>query len=585
MVSKGRLSRIPLDGWIVLVLAALAVGAFLRLWDLSGPSLSHPEIYIPGIDLIPGLSTPPPRHALLETLSWQFHQEPHPVGYYIAMLAWTSVAGTSEFALRLPAAILGIGTIWLVWRLGCRVFGRDVGAISAALLAINGFHIFWSQAARMYAAGSFFAVLSTLALVSCLRSDKPRPGIEAIYVLSLVAGTQSVELFWAIPFLHLAFVAIAAPAPGGVGSRDTWKPWKPAVQRMSQLPAIAIALASPEFVHAALLARHGAAPDPVPQFLLDYFSYGFLFESGDAAGAFAAPSTIGAAIIALSAIALAIMGAGRRSATVEQSGAQRPLPFSIVALASLTGVVLIVFLASISERHRGALTVFAVVPLLCAGLPVLASMTRSTLMRAAGPVIRLLDRIAPLSLLLLMLAMVPPLVFYAASAKMSVLAPRAFLAFTPFLIILVAAGLMQLGRLPILRIAGLTGVGLLFAASCVFAHDRPHSPRDYKQIAAIITREARPDDVVMIRSQNWADTPIFYYLAHAHYVTEQGVSAIGPGYPPRLWMMLWDWDPRPYGLGALARSGYVEVNSRQVLGGQVILFTHKAASGARQAGG
>ncbi|GAB4266232.1 MAG: hypothetical protein Kow0080_07330 [Candidatus Promineifilaceae bacterium] len=45
--------------------------------------------------------------------------------------------GQTVIALRLPAALLGTGTVWLTWQLGRNLFNRQVGLLAAALVAVS----------------------------------------------------------------------------------------------------------------------------------------------------------------------------------------------------------------------------------------------------------------------------------------------------------------------------------------------------------------------------------------------------------------------------------------------------------------
>lgn len=45
---------------VMLTVAALA----LRYWGIDAHGVTYPEFYVPGIDLIDGISEPPPRHDL-----------------------------------------------------------------------------------------------------------------------------------------------------------------------------------------------------------------------------------------------------------------------------------------------------------------------------------------------------------------------------------------------------------------------------------------------------------------------------------------------------------------------------------------
>lgn len=543
MTNGAGRTRRSFDFWTLILLTALVAGSLLRFWHLTVPGLSHPEIYVPGIDLLPGISEPPARHGFWETLSWHFHDEPHPVGWYMAMWVWTSIAGTSEFALRLPSVLTGIATIWLLWRLGREIFGREAGAIAALLLALNGFHIYWSHWARMYAASAALSVLATWLLVLWMRGGTRWRGLEAGYVIALVAGTQTVELFWAVPFLHLAWVAFVLP-----GDRPGWRgvllPWSASTMRIVQVQAIALALAAPEFIHTALHARHGAAPPPYPRFLIEYLGFGFLFETSNLPSGWPDPSLFVASLLAV--LALLLTGLGLRASNMPLAAVwPARLPFGVLVLAAGVGAAITLFLASIADRHRAILATFALLPLLCLWLPGLAAVARPTLDRVTPWLTRTLDRVPPFTLLLLLLALIPPPLFYIASIKMSVLASRAFLLFTPFLLLLVAAGLMQLPRSRLLRPLGVAAVVSLFAVSCLYFADRPISPRDYKGIATKLSQKLQPGDVIFVRYRHWQDTPIFYYLHDAHYVTEDHRGWLTRHHPRRVWLIeWWPWDKR-----------------------------------------
>lgn len=577
-ISEGAARR-PFDLWLLVLFAALVIGAILRFWGLTTPSLSHPEIYIPGIDLIPHISEPPPRHAFLETLEWHFQSETHPVGYFMAMWAWTSIAGTSEFALRFPGVAIGIFTIWLVWRLGKEIFSSKVGAVAAFLLAIDGFHVYWSQTARMYAPCASLAVLATLMLVIWMQAGERRPGLETGYAAALIAGTQTVELFWAVPFLHLAWVSMVTPTE----SRPDWKalllPWKVPAFRIVQVQTIAMALAAADFVHIARKAGVGsAALDPTPRFLTEYMGFGFLFQTGAMRSTLAAPSL--AAALAMAALSLLFAVSSLRSPASRIADAfPAPVAFRWVALATALGTALAYYLVLISPRHKGLLAVVALLPVLCLWLPGLSAIARSIVGHLPQAMKQALDRFDTFHLLLLLIAFVPPLVFYVLSQKMSVLAPRAFLPFTPFLLLLVAAGMAALLQVRWIAIPVSLGVVALFATSSVYFHNLPHSPRDYKLIARVIAREEQSGDVIFVRPRHWQDTPLFYYLPRAHYVVDDHARYLALHNPPRVWLPEWLTEKGALELDErsdiLAAAGYQEVRSWPALEARAGLFARK----------
>ncbi len=74
--------------------------------------------------------------------------------YYLLLRPWLHVGGQSEFSLRYPSAWLGILAIPLIYQWGRYLFRRHHlrwGSILAALLlAVNPYHVWYSQEARMY---------------------------------------------------------------------------------------------------------------------------------------------------------------------------------------------------------------------------------------------------------------------------------------------------------------------------------------------------------------------------------------------------------------------------------------------------
>jgi uncharacterized membrane protein len=59
--------------------------------------------------------------------------------------------GSEEWVLRLPSALVGLLSIYLLYRLGSALFDRLTGLAAALLLAVSPFHVWYSQEARMYA--------------------------------------------------------------------------------------------------------------------------------------------------------------------------------------------------------------------------------------------------------------------------------------------------------------------------------------------------------------------------------------------------------------------------------------------------
>ena len=83
----------------------------------------------------------------------------HPPLYYLTLKLWSSLFGYSEVALRSLSIVFGIGTIYMVYKIG-NIFSKRLGALAAILIATSPFHIYYSQEARMYSMAAFLAALA-----------------------------------------------------------------------------------------------------------------------------------------------------------------------------------------------------------------------------------------------------------------------------------------------------------------------------------------------------------------------------------------------------------------------------------------
>lgn len=131
----------------------------------------------------------------------------HPPLYYWLLSLWTRVFGTSEVAVRSLSVVLGVATVWLVFLLGRRLFGRVAGLVAAFLLAISPLHVYYSQEARMYALLAFWAALMMLGFVRLIQDEMadmknlprelPLLGTTAgfVYAIAAIGGLYTHYLF------------------------------------------------------------------------------------------------------------------------------------------------------------------------------------------------------------------------------------------------------------------------------------------------------------------------------------------------------------------------------------------------------
>jgi 4-amino-4-deoxy-L-arabinose transferase-like glycosyltransferase len=92
--------------------------------------------------------------------------ETHPPLYHALLHVWISLVGESVFSLRYFSVLPGVTLIAIVFVLGRRLFGSQMGLLTAAMMGISSFAVYYSQEARMY---SWVACFCTIALYAHLR--------------------------------------------------------------------------------------------------------------------------------------------------------------------------------------------------------------------------------------------------------------------------------------------------------------------------------------------------------------------------------------------------------------------------------
>lgn len=139
------------------------------------------------------------------------------------LLAWMSVQlfGGAEWVLRLPSAVLGVLNVALLYGLASRIGGRGAGLIAAGLLALSGYHVWYSQEARMYALLGCAATAHAWAMWHFL--DRPRAA------RALLLSLTGIPLLYAHPYGALTWVGIGVGALWTIVLRRDWKTLLPLV--------------------------------------------------------------------------------------------------------------------------------------------------------------------------------------------------------------------------------------------------------------------------------------------------------------------------------------------------------------------
>ncbi len=160
--------RVP---WPLVAPAALvATGLALRLIALGRSSLWYDEAFSWHLCRLP-----------LSRMLAKIASDVHPPLFYAALRAWIVLFGDSVVAMRILSALAGSGCVAAAYWLGSVAArpggpGRAHGAglCAAALVASNGFLIYYSQQARMYSLALLLTFCATAFLIEALRESSRR---------------------------------------------------------------------------------------------------------------------------------------------------------------------------------------------------------------------------------------------------------------------------------------------------------------------------------------------------------------------------------------------------------------------------
>lgn len=107
-------------------------------------------------------------HSVGDMLNWIIKIDQHPPLYYLLLHFWIARLGAAPYYVRLLSALIGAGTIPVVYLIGKRLSGPVVGLATAVFLAFSPYHIYFAQETRMYTLLTFNAAVATYALVRLL---------------------------------------------------------------------------------------------------------------------------------------------------------------------------------------------------------------------------------------------------------------------------------------------------------------------------------------------------------------------------------------------------------------------------------
>lgn len=152
--DRAKTSRLE---WSILM-AILVVGAAFRL-NALGEGLWHDEIAA----LVNYMRLP--AGVIVTTFDSQNQHMLYSLLGRMSLLLF----GESAWAMRLPAALFGVASLWAAYWFGTHITARREALIAAAMLAASYHHVWFSQNARGYSALLFWTLVSSGLFLRMLR--------------------------------------------------------------------------------------------------------------------------------------------------------------------------------------------------------------------------------------------------------------------------------------------------------------------------------------------------------------------------------------------------------------------------------
>jgi hypothetical protein len=569
--------------WLTIAGLALlvVVGGFLRLYNLDAKSVSHVEMYVPGIRLPHGISVPEERLTLVKVVTSTLNSDTHPPGYYALMWVWTKSFGTSAWSIRLPSALLGTACIPLVFWLGYLTRQTMAGWIAAGLLAINGHQVFWSDVARMFTLACFLGLFATILLLLMIRQRHVSPSLQLTYVAVLLLGVSTHIFFWLIVGCHMLWTA-----------GNAWGERQP-MPGLLKLQLVAVILGSPLLAFAAYQNGNTLATlsSNILIYAREFLQFSFAFPLlGYSSGLFGDYGRIPDVdnphlslarwLFFLVSLVLFVAGSGtlrRSQASIarDTSGPSAKAWLWSGMFATLAILAFIWTARTFARPHEALQTTerMTIIPMLLAVTAVLVEGNWTRLSSWSSVVLR--ERLpAGDGALVLILATVPFLLLAFVSIFKPIFNARGLLPLAPYILLVLAAGIVRLGRNPLVLVTILVAVCAAHYSGLRAYRAVSAGRADYKSFAAALRPQIGRTDLVFLYPEFYS-TPMFFYMNSNwdRVVARNYAAACGANPHARVWALWFDhYEPRLSSSMQQCLANYHIARVIQAEGGKAMLY-------------
>jgi hypothetical protein len=170
-----------------LLVIILFIGAFFRFYKIDFQSVWLDEIHT--------LNEADPKISISEIYNKLLISEPHPPLYFLLVHFSFKIFGYTTLVLRSLSALIGLLGIFSIYLLGKEIFNKKVGILASILLAINYFHIYYSQDGRMYGLLFLTTTISFYSLIKFIKRSTLKNAIFYAFFSALMIYSHFFALF------------------------------------------------------------------------------------------------------------------------------------------------------------------------------------------------------------------------------------------------------------------------------------------------------------------------------------------------------------------------------------------------------
>lgn len=215
--------------WLmVVVIALIATGIFIRFYDLDGKFFWGDEVNtllftagftkqeltddIEGREVEIGylnkyIFTNPEKSVSDTIKSISIDETQHPPLYYALSSIWLKIFGDSIWVIRSFSVLMGLLALPCIYWISRELFdSRKVAWLAVAIVAVSPFHLIYAQEARLYSMWTVTVLLSSALLLRAL--SKKSKLWWALYGLSILLGIYTFTLFALVIAAHGVYMLI-----------------------------------------------------------------------------------------------------------------------------------------------------------------------------------------------------------------------------------------------------------------------------------------------------------------------------------------------------------------------------------------